>query len=186
MDPLMAAVNFGKLDECRKLVEAQPEVVLQAQYGGGPGSLLHEAASAGHAAVAELLLQAGALPSALDEDGQTALHHAAHEGHVDVVKLLAPSPECPELFVLDQYQMTPYHLACENGRDACVEHLLSLLEQQPPPLEGRASQLRRGSALFLAEKGGHTGVVEIINSSRSSVADEGGASARASAAAPQP
>ena len=43
---------------------------------------------------------------------------------------------------------------------------LELLDQQPASSDRRASQLRRGSALFLAEKGGHADVVELVNSAR--------------------
>ena len=91
--------------------------------------------------------------------------------------LSASQPFCNfNLFVLDNYQMTPYHLACENGHAGCVGHLLSMLDQQPQETQRhrRASQMRRGSALFLAEKAGHADVVEIINSARSYGEDDGG------------
>uniref|UniRef100_A0A7S2IBN3 Uncharacterized protein n=1 Tax=Haptolina brevifila TaxID=156173 RepID=A0A7S2IBN3_9EUKA len=166
MDALVQAVNFGHVEEVRAALSTQPEAALQAPFGD-VASLLHEAATAGHADVCRVLLQAGASKAVLDEDGQTALHHAANEGNVEVVQLLAPSPDCSELFILDNYQMTPYHLACENGHEATVSHLLKLLDEQPTKTEPEATKLRRGSALFLAQKGGHLGIVEMVNSARS-------------------
>ena len=150
----------------------------------GPGvALLHVAAAKGHADVAALLLAAGAQPAALDEGGMCALHYAASEGHLAVVSLLAPSAECPELLVEDKYQMTPFHFACENGHDEVVAHLLVLLEAAQSEGGGvaagscaaggsgssararAAGELRRGSALFLAQKGGtasHKRAVDLI------------------------
>jgi len=167
MDALRSACNFGNTDVVRALLAEQPDAARQ-----GEASLLHEAAAAGHAQVCKLLLEAGASPALLDEDGQTALHHAANEGHADVVRLLAPSPGCGELFVQDKYQMTPYHLACENGHEDTVSHLLKLLDAVPEASEPKATQLRRGSALFLAQKGGHFAVVDMVNSARSSSTED--------------
>ena len=80
--------------------------------------------------------------------------------------MLAPSPECAELFVSDSYQMTPFHLACENGHAAAVAHLLALCEQQTDETKvGKAKQMRRGSALFLAQKNGFEKVVGLIDGS---------------------
>ena len=170
-DPLLQAVNFGDTSELRALLAAAPDAAQQARYAGGSGSLLHEATAAGRADAVDALLEAGALTSALDEDGQTPLHHAASEGYFEIVKTLAPNPKCPELLVTDNFQMTPYHLACENGHEAVVTYLLTLLDEQPDAIEPKVSQLRRGSALFLAQQAGHDGVVEIINSHRSSVSE---------------
>ena len=164
-DALAAACTFGSTERVRALLAAQPEASKRAPYAEDCPSLLHHAASAGHAEVVALLLEAGADSATVDEDGQTALHHASSEGHIDRVKLLAPMADCPELYATDKYQMTAYHLACENGHEACVGHMLTLLEQPPSHLEPRAAQLRRGSALFLAQQGGHDHVVETINAS---------------------
>ena len=184
-DPLVEAVTFGAADEVRTLLAAKPDAASRAPYSDEVSSLLHEAAVAGHATVVDLLLQAGAPTATLDEDGQTALHHASCEGHIEVVRRLAPAADCPELYVTDAFQMTAYHLACENGHTECVHHLLELLEEPPADLEPRASQLRRGSAVFLAEQAGHTGVLEIINSDRGSrPASARTPSSRGSSAAP--
>ena len=117
--------------------------------------------------VIRLLLDAGASTSAIDEDGQTALHHAAAESNEAALLVLAPSPECAELFVADSYQMTPFHLACENGHAAAVAHLLALCEQQTDETKvSKAKQMRRGSALFLAQKNGFEKVVGLIDGSK--------------------
>ena len=106
------------------------------------------------------------MPSVVDDDGQTALHHAAAEGHTDAVLILAPDQTCAELFVCDKYEMTPFHLACENGHSESVAHLLAQLEQtEDEERVKRVEQMRRGSALFLAQQGGHTSIVGMMNGS---------------------
>ena len=115
--------------------------------------------------VVQLLLEAGASPFVLDDEGQSALHHAALEGKLDAVQQLAPSVECPQILLEDAYQMTPFHLACEGGHKPVVEHLLRMIEQIEGPQMERASQLRRGSAVFLAQQAGHDGVVTLIQMS---------------------
>ena len=119
------------------------------------------------AQVVVLLLRAGASAALLDEDGQTALHHAAGEGHLEALKVLALDAECAELFVTDKYEMTPFHLACENGHSACVAHLLALIDQlkDEPGAAKKVEQMRRGSALFLAQKNEHHDVVSVIEGS---------------------
>ena len=52
--------------------------------------------------------------------------------------------------------------ACENGHDLVVAYLLSLLTRQPAARKADAEKLRRGSALFLAQQGQHSGVVQLI------------------------
>lgn len=118
------------------------------------------------AQVIRLLRQGGASIALQDEDGQTSLHHAAAGGHIAAVQELAPDETCAELFVVDNYQMTPFHLACENGHAESVAHLLALCEKTEGEKLEQAAQMRRGSALFLAEKNGHEAVVGIVNESR--------------------
>ena len=125
--------------------------------------------------VVQLLLRAGASPSMLDEDGQTALHHAAAEGHVGALNALAPDEKCAELFVVDKYQMTPFHLACENGHADAVAYLLALYERTEGEKQRQATHMRRGSAVFLAEKNGHEAVVGLVKQS-SNGASSGGSS----------
>ena len=148
-DPLVAAVTFGAADDVRALLMASPDAATRCPYSEGCASLLHEAAAAGHAAVVELLLHAGASPGTVDEDGQTPLHHAASEGHVEVVKRLAPAADCKELYLADSYQMTAYHLACENGHDACVGHLRTRLTRLANSRSAARALSSRGHALVL-------------------------------------
>jgi len=103
-------------------------------------TLLHIAAEAGHANVVKLLLRHGASRSALDEDGQTPLHLATASGHLEAVKALTYNKNCPELLVLDKYQMTPFHLACESGDPHMVQYLISMNKIDPRMRRGSVAQ----------------------------------------------
>lgn len=116
-------------------------------------TLLHLAAEAGHHRLVEALIANGASASAVDSDGQTPLHLATAAGHLDTVKSLTKG-DCPELLMADKYQMTPFHLACESGYHGMVQYLMSMFKIDPG--------LRRGSALFLAQKNNHEQVVAIL------------------------
>ena len=115
--------------------------------------------------LSSIIMRPAVTIAVVDDDGQTALHHAAAEGHTDAVLILAPDQTCAELVVCDKYEMTPYHLACESGHDGVVSHLLGLLETraaQAPSAHARVTQVRRGSALFLAKERGHASIVGLI------------------------
>ncbi|XP_033631855.1 serine/threonine-protein phosphatase 6 regulatory ankyrin repeat subunit B-like [Asterias rubens] len=111
--------------------------------------LLHEAASRGRPDMLVLLLRAGASPNVLDSKGESALHHAAKNpefchalhfhcctdrsqllrrwacGSHHCVEILCSAPGA-DLNIRSQVDMgTPLHRACEAGREAIVEVLLS-------------------------------------------------------------
>ena len=107
-------------------------------------TLLHVAAESGHMKIIELLLKSGALPCCTSEDGQTPLHLAAASGHLAAVQALTKG-NCPELMLEDKYQMTAFHLACENGSHSVVRYFMSMVQINP--------SLRRGSARQASQRG---------------------------------
>ncbi|EJD49475.1 ankyrin, partial [Auricularia subglabra TFB-10046 SS5] len=72
-----------------------------------------------------LLCDSGALPTTLDEDGQTALHIAARWGHANAVTFLLEKGVDPN--AVDKCGKTPLHAAadaCECSRSVEVLRLL--------------------------------------------------------------
>ena len=65
---------------------------MQAKDGLGC-TPLHDAATYGHLAVAELLLRCGARLLHVDKNKCTALHSACYEGNHDIVQLLVDKCE---------------------------------------------------------------------------------------------
>jgi hypothetical protein len=57
-------------------------------YMGYSTQILHEAAEKGSREIVELLLKAGADPSAVDQDGKTPLQIAREKGHIELISLL--------------------------------------------------------------------------------------------------
>ncbi len=86
---LFRAVKSGDGDKVRELVRANPELVhIRDREASTP---LHWAAWKGHAAIVEILLDAGADIQAHNENthwGTTPLHAAAHGNQRDAIKVL--------------------------------------------------------------------------------------------------
>ena len=72
---LLWAAQYNQLDLARSLLSSQPDLVHHRDSDGY--TALHRAAYSDHYEVLDFLLEAGADPLALTEDGWTALHSAA-------------------------------------------------------------------------------------------------------------
>nr|XP_045619132.1 poly [ADP-ribose] polymerase tankyrase-1-like [Procambarus clarkii] len=88
-EQLVEAAGAGNFELTRRLI--QDEVFVDApshkpQIRGRRA--LHQAADGGYTALVEDLLQAGADPTADDNEGVLAVHLAAQAGHLEVLKLL--------------------------------------------------------------------------------------------------
>ena len=109
-----AAARDGDVEAMQAFLKADPgnlDILVQDEC-----TLLHLACEAGQSKVAELLIAAGASADVVDCDGQTPLHLAVAEAHIDTVRVLTNRENCgPMLARMDNYQMTPFHLACEGG-----------------------------------------------------------------------
>ena len=67
-----------------------------------------------------------------------------------------------ELTTDDKFQMTPFHLACEEGNVQMVQALLVPLRKLGLSDPRKVHRLRKGTALFLAEQHGHNSVVQLL------------------------
>lgn len=94
--PLITACAMGHTDAAALLVEHRALVDAHAA-GGGNVSALKYAAQLGHAAIVELLLNAGASVDIKDDAGITPLLAACNRGHLPVVELLLAHNADPEL-----------------------------------------------------------------------------------------
>ena len=84
----------------------------------------------------------------VDEDGQSALHHACAGGDVSVTSFVLERVSLGSVNARDMHDMSPFHLACENGHLAVVRLLAAR-----PDLDRNARSTRRTS-YFLAAKHG--------------------------------
>lgn len=116
--PLMAAVRLGNIDLTQRLLDAGADT--EAVWRGY--TPLGLAASQGNAALARLLVRAGANPDRANTDGDAALHAAIRKDHADVIAVLVSAQ--PDFRFYDRDSRTPLGLAVALGRPDMVRLLL--------------------------------------------------------------
>lgn len=135
--PLMTAVMAAKTDSVSVLAEQAPSTV-NCRDGQGNTPLI-QAVDGGHEVICKILLDQGAQVDA-DDNGQTALHLAAERGHVGIGKMLLAYGANINAYTRLTGQ-TPYHIACENNREAFINLLkesgadVQLLVHKPSPAQ---------------------------------------------------
>ncbi|KAG9456234.1 hypothetical protein H6P81_000742 [Aristolochia fimbriata] len=123
---LHAAVVQSHFDIQKKLVEALPELVKEADiYGSIP---LHYAASMGCLDVVRVLTQPDSSTIyLLNKDGDSPIHLAAKNGHCDVTReFVQLRPDCGE--VRDIKGQNALHVAVESGKRKVVKYILEAPE----------------------------------------------------------
>jgi ankyrin repeat protein len=114
---LHLAAFFGQDDAVRLLLARGADLDAHGT-GWMTGTPLNSAASAGHAATVDLLLEAGADPDAVQRGGWTPLHSAAHNGDARTVELLLAHSADPS--ATDDDGRSVADMARENGDPATI------------------------------------------------------------------
>lgn len=145
------AVRNGKTDDLKKLLAKGADANACEEYGRAP---LELATLKGNIEAAVLLVDAGARPDMMYEDG-TLLHVAAARGHIALAKLfLEKFPDMKS--ALDDAGNSPLHLAAEAGHAEMVTFLIDA--GFDPALKNKGNR----NALYLAQKKSHPDVIEIL------------------------
>jgi ankyrin repeat protein len=122
--PLMMAALKGYTEIARKLVERDADV---NKTGWTP---LHYAATSGHPAIIELLLEHHAYIDAESPNGTTPLMMAAHYGTPAAVKLLLDAGADPA--VKNQLGLTALDFARRGARPDAIEIITAFMRNQQP------------------------------------------------------
>lgn len=130
-DPERALVRYaelGDLSGVQRMLAAQVNVNAVVHFNNGVETVedtaLHAAAGAGHVAVAEALIQAGASIDAAINDAETPLIQAAMNGWAKTVELLVREKAAVDhAETFDGY--TALHWASRLGREGTVKVLLA-------------------------------------------------------------
>lgn len=155
---LQIASRHGLTPIVRNL-RTSPKTLLSYQdlYGK---TALHEAAQAGWDDIAEILIEAGADPSLVDNEGKIAFSYAAESGHRKIIQKLRSSH--------DQHALEEaLYDAAEAGKTSVIEELLDL---------GVNANARRlgSSRITVASRRGHKGVVRLLLHGRASLSSPNG------------
>lgn len=122
--PLMMACLKGHLELARKLIARDADV---NKTGWTP---LHYAATNGHVAIIELLLEQHAYIDAESPNGTTPLMMAAHYGSPAAVKVLLEAGADPKL--KNQLGLTAIDFANRAGRQEVVELIATFVRSAQP------------------------------------------------------
>ncbi|KAK1831054.1 ankyrin repeat-containing domain protein [Podospora conica] len=118
-------------------------------------TLLIAAAHHNMPTVCRLLLERGADPSLMEDEGKIALHGAARVGSVDMVKDLLDKGSVVQ--PIARQDLTPLHFACYRGEVGVVEQLLTRTDLN---LDAQDIWLR--TPLSAASSAGHTSVIKLL------------------------
>jgi len=148
----VSAAN-GKIDVMKLLlleygVDANSREVL---FGATP---LYGASHSGHTNAVQILLENGANPNLLDNDGGTAMMEASHRGYTDIVRLLLEYDANPN--IIDNGGFTSLIEASKGGYIDVVRILLE--HGADPNRHDKDGQ----TSLMWAAKGGHVDVVRML------------------------
>jgi ankyrin repeat protein len=159
---LTIAVCSGRIATVRKLLESSVGTVNERCGEGGQFALMH-AATLGHTAIVQALLEASASVDLLCNGGRTALRWAARNGHTSVVLALLEASASVDLRSNGQAGFTALMWAAWYGRTAIVRALL-----QASASVGLQSKLGY-TALMIAARNGHTAIVQVLLQASASV-----------------
>jgi ankyrin repeat protein len=121
---LHVAASYGKVNVLQLLMDRGHRINCVQRSGLTP---LHLACSNMHSLCVELLIREGALLTLVNSQGRLPLHSAVLSQKLEIVKLLCESAAFdPQQFVQrDNFQWTPFALACGRGASEIVTYILT-------------------------------------------------------------
>jgi ankyrin repeat protein len=154
LDINMAALK-GNIDRVKALLDADPSLVNRPDdyvtYYAGSGSVIKNAAAAGHYDIVKLLLDRGADPN-IPEEGIApwghALHSAVVNGHKEIVKLLLEHGAYPSVQI--ESSADTLSAAIWNKDTDMIELLCSYGAARPVSLLAYSGDIMTAAAVFAA------------------------------------
>jgi ankyrin repeat protein len=155
------AISSGDVDQVREILSKSPKQLNLRDKSKG-ATVLHVAAEAGRADIAELLIGKGADINVETKAGWTPLHRAVDMNHPAVAKLLISKGADVNATGKGN---APLHRAAFSGN----LEMLQILLDEGADIHARGAE--GWTAIFFACCGGHLDAVEMLISSGASIVD---------------
>jgi len=152
-ETLRDAVRSGNREQVESILKEDPDLI-KSKCGPDRVTLLHGAASLGHAELLVYLLECGAEVDARDRWGRTPLTWAVAFGRKNTVELLLTHAATIDL--ADNLGTTPLHCAAFRGQEDLVELFLSR------GADANSTDNGGYDALYYAASGGQINVAKLL------------------------
>ena len=167
---LLRAVQANQLDQVRKIIKEQPQLINQADDRGF--TPLHIAAVNPDTAILELLLESGADIEARTDEKKTPLYLAAEFGRLKPVQKLLEGKAFS--LPLDKGGNTPLMAAVANGQSETVKWMLKWMDEHGTMID--VTNTEGQTVLFTAVMQGDLEIVKLLikNEANPKIVDKNG------------
>ncbi|XP_078442158.1 protein kinase KEG [Wolffia australiana] len=127
--PIIFALTAGSPDCVVALLCRSAKVNMRLREGLGP-SIAHICAVHGHPECMRELLQGGADPNAVDDEGDSVLHKAIAKGYSDCAIVVLENGGCKSMGVLNSQKKTPLHSCVEMWNVSVVRRWVEIASEE--------------------------------------------------------
>ena len=151
--PFLLSMGENNIEIAKWIYEQNPDCIHDTDIFGYDS--MAEAADVGSLEMVQFLRQLGQSFSCVVNMGDGVIHLAIKNGNLELVKYIMDNANENELIFRNSIEMTPFLLACENGKKDIAEYFLI---EKGSSIDER--DCHSSSGIILASINGHNNIIE--------------------------